>query len=141
MNKESLSLCICAFATCKALQLWEDIVVSVFHKYLCQSQVFNESVDPSLGVPGPGVGAGLSQEGVEEHRLPDRHIGGEVVVCLDVGHPVPQPAGGRGHLDAVDDQLASDLGPVVPRRGRNPRQDVAKRRPFHLWKNKQLQID
>ena len=53
----------------------------------------NTDTHPALGVPAPGEGARLSHEGVEEYRLPDAHVGGEVDVPVHQWHSVLQAAG------------------------------------------------
>ena len=50
-------------------------------------EVFYERVDPALGVPAPGEGARLPEDGVEEQGLPHGHVRAEVDVLLHEGYP------------------------------------------------------
>ena len=47
---------------------------------LLELKIITEDTHPALGVPAPGEGPRLPHEGVEEYRLPDAHVGGEVDV-------------------------------------------------------------
>ena len=58
---------------------------------LAQPEVLDQGVYSALGVPGPGEGAGLPEEGVEEEGLPDRHVRAKLDVLLHKGDPPFQP--------------------------------------------------